>query len=140
MRKLTITVILALFLALTSQAKVQSITKPVQDSEELRLQDMLMLFLQPHIMDAVGDYYYPQILNFKPYVNPWDIEVIQTKRVNDFRGFLFEITLLVEPSDGGHNVKVGKDCITFQISVRPSVKLVKYKHLATYELPPDLIK
>ncbi|MFD1779135.1 DUF3888 domain-containing protein [Fredinandcohnia salidurans] len=101
MSKFIFIILLAFSLLFSTHTNVQSITKPTQDSEELRLQDMLMLFLTPHIIETVGVYYYPHVLNFKPYVVPWKIEVIHTRRVNSFRGFLLEITLIVEPVEGG---------------------------------------
>lgn len=96
-----------------------------------------MIFLTPYIYDAVGDYYNPKILKIKPVIEPWRIDVIETKRENGFRGLILLITLEVEPTIGQH-VFVGKDRITYQISVGPSVKLVNHTHLATYELPADL--
>lgn len=113
--------------------------KPTQDSEELRLQDMLMNMLTPYISEALHNYYYPKILkDFSPQVTPWKIEVIETRRVNGFRGFILEITFEIEPTDGGHFVPVGRDRMTYQISYGPEVKLINHTHLKTYELPPEL--
>lgn len=108
-----------------------------QDSEQLRLQDMLMMFLIPHIYEDVGAIYYPHILSIKPEIEGWKINIINTERVNGFRGFILEITLEVEPTMG-HHVPVGKDCFTYQISYGPSVKLISSRHLDTYTLPDDL--
>lgn len=63
------------------------------------------------------NYYYPKILkDFSPQVTPWKIEVIETKRVNDFRGFILQITFEIEPTGTGIQYNpVGKDRMTYEI-------------------------
>lgn len=138
MKKMLITFVLSLVLITSFQTTTVSSVKPTQDSEELRLQDMLMLMLTPYIQKDLISYYQPKILkDFSPQVTPWMIEVIETRRVNDFRGFLLEITFEIEPTDGGHHIPVGRDRMTYQISVGPEVKLINHTHLKTYEYPPE---
>ena len=109
---------------------------PIQDSEELRLQDMLMLMLTPYIENDLFNYYYPKIFKeVSPHVVPWDIKVIETRRVNGFRGFLLEITFEIEPTDGGQWIPLGKDRMTYEISPGPTVKLINHTHLKTYKYP-----
>jgi hypothetical protein len=85
------------------------------------------------------NYYYLKILkDFSPVVAPWEIEVIETRRVNGFRGFILEITFVIDPTDGGHWVPIGKDRMTYEISSGPRVKLINHTHLKTYELPTEL--
>lgn len=136
MKKWMIAFMLSLML-ITPQVIVHSAPKPTQDSMQLRIEDMLMLFLAANIYEVVGDYYYPRILKLKPEIKPWHITVIDSQRVNGFRGFIFLITIEVEPSLG-HGVLVGRDRITYRISVGPSAQLVSHTHLATYELPAEL--
>ncbi len=67
---------------------------PTQDSEGLRLQDMLMLMLTPYIENDLFNYYYPKIFKeVSPHVVPWDIKVIETRRVNGFRDFYWKLHL-----------------------------------------------
>lgn len=130
--------VLFLVLIISFQTTTVSSYHSTQDSEELRLQDMLMLMLTPYIQKDLISYYHPKILkDFSPQVTPWKIEVIETKRVNGFRGFLLEITFEIEPTDGGHYIPVGRDRMTYQISVGPEVKLINHTHLKTYEYPPE---
>ncbi|WP_285292068.1 DUF3888 domain-containing protein [Bacillus sp. ISL-18] len=99
---------------------------------------MLMNMLAPYISEVLDNYYYPKILkDFSPAVDPWKIEVIETRRVNGFRGFILEITFDIEPTDGGHHVPVGKDRMTYRISYGPEVKLINQTHLATYKYPQE---
>ncbi|WP_427127801.1 DUF3888 domain-containing protein (plasmid) [Priestia megaterium] len=58
-----------------------------------------------------------------------------------FREFDFLITIETQPSIGAHN-SVGKDRFTFQInpslSETDAIKLVKFKHIKSYSIPPHL--
>ena len=139
MKKMLIVFILSFVLITSFQKTIVSSAKPTQDSEELRLQDMLMNMLAPYIEKDLNNYYHPKILkDFSPQVTPWDIEVIETRRVNGFRGFILEITFEIEPTDGGHWIPVGKDRMTYEISYGPEVKLINHTHLKTYKYPPEL--
>lgn len=138
MKKMLIVFILSLVLITSFQNTFVSSAKPTQDSEELRLQDMLMNMLAPYIEKDLNSYYYPKILkDFSPHVTPWKIEVIETRRVNGFRGFILEITFEIEPTDGGHWIPVGRDRMTYEISYGPEVKLINHTHLKTYEYLPE---
>ncbi|WML48530.1 DUF3888 domain-containing protein [Neobacillus sp. PS3-34] len=99
---------------------------------------MLMKMLATYISEVLDNYYYPKILkDFSPAVDPWKFEVIETRRVNGFRGFILEITFDIELTDGGHHVPVGKDRMTYRISYGPEVKLINHTHLATYKYPQE---
>lgn len=111
---------------------------PSEDSEELRLQDMLMNMLTPYIENDLQNFYTPNIVeNFSPAVAPWKIEVLETKRINGFRGFHLQITFEIEPTDGGHWIPIGKDRMTYEISSGTEVKLINHTHLKTYKYTPD---
>lgn len=140
MKKRIFALLILLFLVTSFQTKVGlAINKPTQDSEEFRLQDMLMNMLTPYIEKDLRNYYNSKIVKgFSPIVAPWKIEVIETKRVNGFRGFLLQITFEIEPTDGGHWVPIGKDRMTYEISSGPMIKLINHTHLKTYKLPPEL--
>lgn len=137
MRKMLLVFILFLALITFFQSTTVSSDKSTQDSEELRLQDMLILMLTPYIEKDLTNYYYPKILkDFSPHVTPWKIELIETRR-NHFRGFQLQITFEIEPTDGGQYIPVGKDRMTYEISSGPEVKLINHTHLKTYKYPPE---
>ncbi|MGE7930468.1 DUF3888 domain-containing protein [Lysinibacillus xylanilyticus] len=136
MNKMLLIFILPLVLITSFQTTTVSSAEPTRDSDELRLQDMLILMLTPYIEKDLNSYYYPKILrDFSPYVTPWKIKLIETSRVNGFRGFILQITFEIEPTDGGQWIPVGKDRMTYEISVGPEVKLINHTHLKTYEYP-----
>jgi Protein of unknown function (DUF3888) len=116
---------------------------PEKDSAELRIQDMFMLFLLPHIGQAVNEYY-SKLLTVHPMIYPYFVEVIHSERVNGFRGYHFKLTVEAYPTVGPH-ITVGKDRLTFEIAptIPNLVKLLDYTHLQTDPLPPhwqDIIK
>lgn len=138
MKRIFLIFILSLVLITSFQTTTVLSSEPTQDSEELRLQDMLMLMLTPYIEKDLNSYYYPKILkDFSPHVTPWKIEVIETRRVNSFRGFLLQITFEIEPTDGGQWIPVGKDRMSYEVSFGPEVKLINHTHLKTYKYPQE---
>lgn len=132
MNKILSLFMISLLLVPFIQSGTVSAKQPTQDTEELRLQDMLMILLTPTINKELEKYYGPQT----PGVTPWKIDIIETKRVQHFRGFILDITLEIEPTTG-HHVSVGRDKMTFRISYGPSVELKNYTHLASYDLPQE---
>jgi hypothetical protein len=138
MKKIIINVSLAIalitMLPFPSDANV-SYGQP-DESKELLYQDMFMLFLLPHIDKAVIDHY-SRLLTEKPIVYPYLVDVIKTKRIDGARTFHFSITLETTPVVGPH-ISVGKDRLTFEIAptIPHQVKLIKFEHLETHELPP----
>lgn len=137
MKKTLITLLLVSGLAgsmgsttIDASKKMTSITNNnPQESKELMFQDMLMLFLLPHIEKKI-DEIYSNLLNYSPEIYPYFINVTSVERVNGFRGFHFLLTLEVVPTVGPH-IPVGKDSLTFDITVKnPNiVRLVSWKHL-----------
>lgn len=105
------------------------------DSNLLQMQDMLMIFLLPYIREDVGKYYKP-ILKVSPEIEPWRIDLLDIKRLNGFRGFIFELTLEVQPTIGQH-VLIGRERIQYRIDTS-SVKLVEYTHIKSHQLPQDI--
>jgi hypothetical protein len=110
---------------------------PQKDSTTLQYQDILMLFLLPHIDEEVEEYY-SRLLTDNPTVYPYQIDVVKVERVNGFRGFHFKMILEVTPVVGPH-IPVGKDRFIFEVAptIHSTVKLIRFEHLKTYELPPN---
>lgn len=97
------------------------------------VQDILLLLLSGPIEKAVNAYYSP-FLTDTPMVYPYQVDVVKAERIN---GFHFRLTLETTPVVGPH-ISVGKDRLTFEIAptIPEQVKLEKYEHLETHELPP----
>ncbi|WP_176586101.1 DUF3888 domain-containing protein [Priestia megaterium] len=122
-----------------SYAKTRDIDT-TKDSRVLIYNDMLMLILNAQVEEVANQYYFKK-LKQRVAVYPYDMNVINAKRVNGFRGFDFLITIETEPSIGAHN-SVGKDRFTFRITPlvpeKDSIKFVKFKHIKSYSIPPHL--
>ncbi|WP_245583837.1 DUF3888 domain-containing protein [Paenibacillus terrigena] len=130
-------VIFLLVLNLQSQA-IASKIEPKQDSRQLQFQDMLVLFLLPHMNDKLREVY-AKDLKASPELYPYFVNVSQVERVNGFRGFDFLITLHAIPTVGPH-IPVGEDLFTFEITPGVVVKLVNFKHLKgpnKMDFPPN---
>ena len=61
MKKMLIIFVLSLILITSFQITTVSSFEATQDSEELRLQDMLMNMLTPYIEKDLRNYYYPKV-------------------------------------------------------------------------------
>ncbi len=114
---------------------------PEKEPKVLLYQDIVMELLLPDIQNAVNHYYNRKLAE-NPLVYPYQIDVLQAKRVNGGpgdRGFHFSITLETTPVLGPH-IAVGKDRMTFEISPLYSdrIKLVAFRHLQTFELPSNM--
>ncbi|MGG0332439.1 DUF3888 domain-containing protein [Priestia megaterium] len=122
-----------------SYAKTRDIDT-TKDSKVLIYNDMLMLILNAQVEEVANQYYFRK-LKQRVTVYPYDMNVMNVKRVNGFRGFDFLITIETKPSIGAHN-SVGKDRFIFQISPdvpkMNGIKLIEYKHIKSYSIPPHL--
>ncbi|SEN39577.1 DUF3888 domain-containing protein [Lihuaxuella thermophila] len=138
MKKIAMTVFLstAMILTLPISSHAGHANHQPQESKELLYQDMLMLFLLPHIDQAVHDFYAKQ-LTASPVVYPYQVEVKKAERVGGSRSFHFLITLETTPVVGPH-IPVGTDRLRFEIdpTLPGQVKLIQFEHLKSHELPP----
>ncbi|WP_374989636.1 DUF3888 domain-containing protein (plasmid) [Priestia megaterium] len=111
-----------------------------KDSKFLMYNDMLMVILNGQVEEVANAYYF-KTLKQRVAVYPYNMNVVNVKRVNGFRGFDFLITIETKPSIGAHN-PVGKDRFTFQISSdvpkMDGIKLIEFKHIKSYSIPPHL--
>lgn len=131
---------LSLFLMAAPAATAAAEELQPKESKQLMYQDIMVELLLPEIQNAVNDYY-RNMLAANPLVYPYEIEIIQAKRVNGGpgdRGFHFSVTLETSPVLGPH-IGVGKDRMTIEISplFPDKVKLVAFRHLESYELPQN---
>ena len=115
--------------------------QPAEESKEELVMDMFFSLLLPNVQEAVSNYY-SDYLTTSPLVYPYQIKILKMERTDGYRSFAFLVTLEVTPVVGPH-IEVGKDQLTFSISAGSGASLKNYKHIETYELPPnwqDIIK
>lgn len=114
--------------------------QPPERSKEELVMDLFLSLLLPDIQNAVN-HYYAEYLTVNPLVYPYQIKILNMERTNHYRGYIFSVTVEVTPVVGPHN-PVGMDHLTFTITPG-NVKLEKFQHIKTYELPPnwqDIVK
>ena len=114
--------------------QVADIYQPPEELREELYQDIYISLLMPYIEKEVASYY-SNILKETPQVAPYYVYVLDAKRPNGYRSFLFELKLKVIPYVGPH-IGVGVDYITIKIASR-KVTIENFKHINTYSLPPN---
>ncbi|WP_409343373.1 DUF3888 domain-containing protein [Paenibacillus sp. MBLB4367] len=112
--------------ALSEQTSNADGNKPLEDSRELQLQDMLVLILLPHMQEKLTRVY-ADVTTVPPVIHPDYVNVKSIGRVAAFRGFDFLITLDAQPIVGPH-IPVGEDVLTYRIS-SAGVELKNFEHL-----------
>ena len=113
--------------ALSEQTSNPDSNKPLEDSRELQLQDMLILSLLPQMQEKLTRVY-ADIITVPPVIHPDYVNVKSIERVAAFRGFDFLITLDAKPIVGPH-IPVGEDLLTYRIS-SVGVELKNLEHLS----------
>lgn len=115
--------------------------KPPEQSREELYQDIFISLLVPYIQKEV-DKYYSKYLTDTPIVAPYSVYVLSAERPNGYRTFVFKLKLRVISYIGPH-LGVGLDNITATVDGTGDVKIEKFEHIKSYELPPnyqDIIK
>ncbi|MBO1911390.1 DUF3888 domain-containing protein, partial [Microvirga sp. 3-52] len=95
--------------AIPTHAK-QDYYQPAEKSTEELVMDLFFSLLSPTIDQVVWEYY-TDYLNERPTVYPYQINIINMKRIGEYRSFEFLITIEVTPVVGPH-IAVGKDHLT----------------------------
>ncbi len=113
--------------------QVADIYQPPEKSREELYQDNYISLLMPYIQKEVASYY-SKILKSTPHVAPYDVNVLDVKRPNGYRSFVFELKLKVIPYVGPH-IGVGVDYITMKIASR-KITIESFEHIKSYNLPP----
>ncbi|WP_157724904.1 DUF3888 domain-containing protein [Virgibacillus phasianinus] len=135
MKKIVIAICLTLGISITlhpfcSLAENINTDKP---SKALLYHDIVISMLLPKIQNKINEFY-SAILTRYPNVYPYMVYVENIKRLDNFRGFIFSITVKVNPVVGPH-ISVGTDKMTFKID-GSRVRLTKFNHIKTEKLPP----
>ncbi len=105
----------------------------------LRLNDMVLTLLMPHISDEVDKFYEPYLTIEPTVATYYASEIVHIKGGEHIHEGIYNshytITVVVFPYVGSH-LSVGKDRITF--SFNPSgLVLEEYEHSESYTLPPN---
>lgn len=116
----------------TKQYSKEEISKLPEDSNEKRYQDVIICLFIPYIQKEVNNYY-QEYFTEMPTVFPDSVDIVNIKRESGF-GYLIQSELIVHPFVGPYNT-VGDDRIIIETGADGSVKIIKFEHLKSYELP-----
>lgn len=108
---------------------------PPEHSTEELYQDIFMTLLLPYIQRSVDDYY-KDYLTISPIIAPYDVKILKADRVGEYRTFDFLLKIELHPYVGPH-LDVGLDYITIRVNPVNNVKIEKYEHVKSYNLPDN---
>lgn len=103
-----------------------------ENSKEKIYQDLIICLFIPYIQKEVNNYY-QDYLTEMPTVSPESIDIVTIKREGGF-GYLIQSELIVHPFVGPYNY-VGDDRIIIETGTEGYVKVLKFEHLKSYQLP-----
>ena len=137
MRKILFVPLLLILLLLAPIGTIaeSDVYQPAEKSQEELMMDMFLSLLLPTIQEDVANYY-SDYLTTSPLVYPYEIKILNMERTNNYRGYLFSISIEVLPMLGAHN-PVGRDHLTYTINPAEAA-LKEFKHLESFELPEHL--
>ena len=112
-------------------------SKTAECSEETVYKQLIVGLLTPKIDEAV-DNYYKKYFKHTPGTVPFLVDVlsVDSEKSDERLAYpsSFKVKVQVSPYFGPHN-SVGTDNITFNIGVCGDVKVEKFEHIRSYELP-----
>lgn len=116
----------------TKQPSKEEVSKLSEDSKEKIYQDLIICLFVPYIQKEV-DNYYKEYLTEMPIVFPDSVDIVNIKRESE-GGYLIQSELIVHPFVGPYNY-VGDDRIIIETGVDGYLKVIKFEHLKSYQLP-----
>lgn len=133
MKKIVVTACLTMILVITMSSfgyannHIYGNNNPFKDSKEKLYQYTIQSFLSPYIDKAIDDYYGQGFQQ-----DPWDNKILNIEGAENLSYFILKIE--VQPYFGPHRW-VGVDHITIRVTVNGDVKVEKFEHIKTLEIP-----
>lgn len=121
----------------TGITPIKSYFEPAKSPEgslEELYRDVSISLLEPFIYKAIDDFYGDDYA-----IDPGTTRILSIDRPNGYRTFYFIVKLEVIPYYGPH-IGVGIDRLTITIGGFDNVKVEKFEHIKSFELPPKLTK
>lgn len=101
-----------------------------ENSKEAIYKDVSISLLIPYIQKEINNYYKDYFTEL-PIVFPYSIDIVSAKRES---GYSIKLELIVHPFVGPINI-VGDDRIIIETGAFGSVKIIKFEHIKSYQLP-----
>lgn len=116
----------------TRQYSNEEMSQLGENSKERIYEDLIICLFVPYIQKEVNNYY-QEYLTEMPTVSPEIVDIVDIKRKDGF-GYLIQSEFIIHPFVGPYNY-VGDDRIIIETGVGGYVKVIKFEHLKSYELP-----
>lgn len=114
----------------TKELSKEEVSKLPEDSMDKIYQDLIICLFIPYIQKEVNNYY-QEYLTEMPIVFPDSVDIVNIKRES---GYGIQSELIVYPFVGPYNY-VGDDRIIIETGVGGYVKIIKFEHIKSYQLP-----
>ncbi|APF24550.1 DUF3888 domain-containing protein [Clostridium butyricum] len=114
----------------TKELSKEEVSKLPEDSMDKIYQDLIICLFIPYIQKEVNNYY-QEYLTEMPIVFPDSVDIVNIKRES---GYGIQSELIVHPFVGPYNY-VGDDRIIIETGVGGYVKIIKFEHIKSYQLP-----
>lgn len=110
----------------------KKISELPENSKEAIYRDVSISLLIPYIQEEINNYYKDYFTEL-PIVFPYSVDIVSVKREGG-SGYLIELEVIVHPFVGPINI-VGDDRMIIETGAFGSVKVVKFEHIKSYQLP-----
>ncbi len=106
-----------------------------ENSREVIYKDMVISLLIPYMQKEINNYY-KEYLTELPIIFPYSVDIVNVERQGG-SGYLIRLEVIAHPFVGPINT-VGDDRIIIETGAFGSVKIVKFEHIKSYQLPWNL--
>lgn len=110
----------------------KDVSKLPENSNEIIYRDVVISLLVPYMQKEI-DNYYKEYLSESPIIFPYSVDIISATRESE-GGYLIELEVIVHPFVGPINT-VGDDRMIIETGAFGSVKIKKFEHIESYQLP-----
>lgn len=113
------------------QPKIEQ-SKLAENSKEIIYRDMVISLLVPYMQKEINNYY-KEYLTELPIIFPYSVDIVNVERQGG-SGYLIRLEVIAHPFVGPINT-VGDDRIVIETGAFGSVKIIKFEHIKSYQLP-----
>jgi hypothetical protein len=93
---------------------------------------MVISLLIPYMQKEINNYY-KEYLTELPIIFPYSVDIVNVERQGG-SGYLIRLEVIAHPFVGPINT-VGDDRIIIETGAFGSVKIIKFEHIKSYQLP-----
>jgi len=108
--------------------------KLIENTKEIIYRDIIISLLLPYMQKEINNYY-KEYLTELPIIFPYSVDIVNVEREGG-SGFLIKLEVIAHPFVGPINT-VGDDRMIIETGGDGSVKIKKFQHIKSYQLPSN---